>query len=121
MAYFSNSTEGDMYEEKYCHNCINYKEDSGFSSCPILELHAKFNYEQHEKAYSKKLKKEVQTAKGILLEYILEQLIPTKPDKTFADECSMYTPRDILIENDEAKKAEYLKLLQEGKAPVFGV
>ena len=44
MAYFSNGTEGDYYEEKYCQRCIHYDFDDN-KMCPILELHFRWNYD----------------------------------------------------------------------------
>jgi len=44
MAYFSNGTEGMMYQEKYCHNC-QYWNDADYErlgyevGCPIWLLH----------------------------------------------------------------------------------
>ena len=36
MAYFSNGTEGDMYEEQWCKRCVHQNDDYG---CPIWMLH----------------------------------------------------------------------------------
>ncbi len=44
MGYFSNGTEGNMYEEKYCEKCIHYGESG--EECTILTLHTCWNYEQ---------------------------------------------------------------------------
>ena len=46
MGYFSNGIEGDMYEEEYCHHCIHYHEEY---SCPVLEAHAIWNYDECNK------------------------------------------------------------------------
>lgn len=55
MGYFSNGTEGMMYEDAYCNKCEHNTEDG----CPIWLAHIAFNYRQ---------KKEV--------EEILNMLIP---------------------------------------------
>ena len=42
MGYFSNGTEGMLYESKYCNKCAH---GQGLdSSCPVLDLHLLFNY-----------------------------------------------------------------------------
>lgn len=42
MGYFPNGTTGMMYEEKYCNRC---KHNLSIG-CPILELHAIYNYDE---------------------------------------------------------------------------
>ena len=42
MGYFSNGTEGCMYEERYCEKCMHYEE------CAVLIAHMLFNYDQHD-------------------------------------------------------------------------
>ena len=44
MAYFSNGTEGMMYEERYCENCIYYSNNPD-EVCPIMEAHFLYGYE----------------------------------------------------------------------------
>jgi len=36
MAYFSNGTEGDMYQERWCHRCAHWSDEAG---CPVWFLH----------------------------------------------------------------------------------
>lgn len=46
MAYFSNGTEGLMYQEEYCFKCKNFrdlKDDRGYG-CPIWDLHLLWGY-----------------------------------------------------------------------------
>jgi hypothetical protein len=43
MGYFANGTEGMMYEEKYCDNCVHNLEEYG---CPCLDAHQLWNYEE---------------------------------------------------------------------------
>ena len=47
MGYFANGTEALMYQEKYCFNCINYrdKNDGRGPGCPIWDLHFLYDYE----------------------------------------------------------------------------
>lgn len=106
MAYFSNGTEGMIYESQYCENCINYREYdplNGLKSCPIWDLHYQYSYEQNKK-----------TKVGKVLINILETLIPTKKDSTFPDECSMF------LQSPPSNEVEYGKVLREANAPVFG-
>ncbi len=67
MAYFSNGTEGMIYEETYCYNCIHYL------GCPILTEHFLYNYEKDEKRRA-----------------ILDWLIPRSKDGLYNEKCTMF-------------------------------
>lgn len=41
MAYFSNGTEGEMYQEQYCSRCWHDRNQD----CPIWLLHLNHNYD----------------------------------------------------------------------------
>ncbi len=43
MGYFSNGTEGSMYEAEYCENCLHYE------GCAVLEAHMIYNYDECNK------------------------------------------------------------------------
>lgn len=43
MAYFSNGSEGEYYEEKWCLRCVHYGD--GGDLCPVLVLHFMWNYD----------------------------------------------------------------------------
>lgn len=109
MGYFSNGTEGMMYEEEYCYNCANYEkkpyeqfpEEGG--SCPIMDAHYAGNYDQHSKSkYSKSLRE------------VLDTLIPRRADG-FNDICSMFTPKP----EDTVKSDYFREVLAKGK-PTLG-
>lgn len=68
MGYFSNSTEGAFYEDKYCQHCVHYHPDY---SCPCLEAHALWNYDECNKKNS-----------------ILHKMIPR--DKTGNQKCIFF-------------------------------
>ena len=42
MGYFSNGSEGDAYEAKYCEKCVHQKPDDG--GCMVLLAHLLHNY-----------------------------------------------------------------------------
>ena len=46
MGYFSNGTEGRIYEEVYCIKCIHYGTEN--KGCPIWGLHLFYNYDQYK-------------------------------------------------------------------------
>ena len=69
MAYFSNGTEGDSYEERYCNRCIH---DVG-QSCRIWLLHLKHNGDDSWKL-------------------VLDTLIPQTPDGLDNEECRAFEP-----------------------------
>ena len=47
MGYFSNGTEGQIYEATYCRHCRWYRpvEKGGAESCPVLDAHLWWNYQ----------------------------------------------------------------------------
>jgi hypothetical protein len=91
MAYFSNGTEGLMYQERYCMRCQNWGRDrltdkSGEPGCPIWDAHLLYAYEECNSESNAK--------------YILDALIPmvdhTAKDGLsyhMAGECSMFFPK----------------------------
>lgn len=108
MAYFSNGTEGEMYEDKYCSRCIHNTADPQdaltVNECPVLEVHLIYNYDQHRK-----------TKEGVVVREILSTLIPMIEGEPYADECSMF------IEGSQfGKGADYLRELQFTNRPVYG-
>ena|ERR1700742_1877263 len=68
MGYFSSGTEGLMYEERYCYQCIHYE-----AGCPILNEHFCHNYDKDEKKRA-----------------ILDWLIPRKKDGLGNEKCTMF-------------------------------
>ena len=76
MAYFPNGTSGEIYQEKYCYQCKNWKLREGIAveSCPILDVHFSVNYSQ---CRNKDIKR------------ILEMLWPTGKDG-YPGQCSMF-------------------------------
>ncbi len=47
MGYFSNGTEGDMFEAKWCARCVhgdNHRGDD--KGCPVMLTHVLFSYEE---------------------------------------------------------------------------
>ena len=100
MAYFSNGTEGMMYEEEHCEKCKNFKiRDADVPSCPILDAHffgngdqfcGEFNVDSDgSKTPRYATEKEMELAQTIRL--VLALFIPEKDG--FADKCSMFDPK----------------------------
>ncbi len=81
MGYFSNGTEGEMYQEQYCVRCLHYGPVDG-PGCPVFGIHLAYNYDQHD---DKKLKA------------VLDSLIPRRPD-SFNDQCRMFFPNPAFVE-----------------------
>lgn len=71
MGYFSNGSEGESYEDRYCSRCIHV------DGCAIWNLHLTHNYDQHDNP----------TVKAILT-----VLIPRDTQGRNA-ECSMFKER----------------------------
>lgn len=80
MGYFSNGTEGELYQEHYCFRCIHWSEDEG---CPIWDTHLLRNYDDCNKPDS-----------------ILHILIPRSKDHLSNERCTMFIAapamRDLL-------------------------
>lgn len=49
MGYFSNGTEGEMYEARYCSRCIHGPRANPDQGCPVWLLHLVANYEECNK------------------------------------------------------------------------
>ena len=76
MGYFSNGTEGMMYEEQYCSRCVH--QDAGHDGCPVWNMHLFYSYQLcNDKEHPGKV--------------MLDMLIP--PDKkhpSFNGQCTMF-------------------------------
>lgn len=70
MGYFSNGTEGEMYEAEYCAKCDHNANDD----CAVLLAHLIYNYDECNKKDS-----------------ILHLLIPRDKDG-YNEKCKMFTP-----------------------------
>lgn len=77
MGYFSNGTEGELYENKYCSRCIH--NNNSEKGCAVWDAHSIYNYDECNKKES-----------------ILHILIPRSEDGT-NKECAMF------IETEEIK------------------
>lgn len=75
MAYFSNGTEGSLYEQDYCSKCVHRNGADGKSGCAVWLAHLLFNYDLCNSETPGKT--------------ILDMLIPVREDG-FAGECAMF-------------------------------
>lgn len=80
MAYFSNGTEGDMYEEQYCSRCIHRNGKDG-TGCAVWLAHVLHNYDECNNEES-----------------ILHILIPRSKDGPWNEECQMFVEGDATSE-----------------------
>lgn len=46
MGYFSNGTDGESYEQRYCSRCIHSQDDPGKPVCPVMLAHILYAYEE---------------------------------------------------------------------------
>lgn len=74
MGYFSNGTEGDIYEAQYCARCVHENKSDG---CPVMLAHVLHNYRDCNKEDS-----------------ILHILIP-RTDNGFNAQCAMFIERKV--------------------------
>ncbi len=82
MAYFSNGTEGMQYQEKYCDKCVNMRDkgDGRGPGCAVWDLHVFYAYDECNGTGNAKA--------------MLDQLIPMNKETHFAEECSMFLPKE---------------------------
>ena len=82
MAYFSNGTECDMYEDKYCEKCITWRKRQGDfgAGCPVWDIHFADSYEECNSKSKAKV--------------ILDRLIPMSKDGLYAEECAMFMEKE---------------------------
>lgn len=71
MGYFSNGTEGESYEAKYCIRCVHHKPDDG--GCAVFLAHLLHNYRDCNDEDS-----------------ILHLLIPRKKEGLGNEQCAMF-------------------------------
>jgi hypothetical protein len=77
MGYFSNGTEGEMYEEEYCSKCAHV------DGCAVWDAHMTLNYEECNNEDS-----------------ILHLLIPRSKDGPWNDKCRMFIAADADMQED---------------------
>lgn len=73
MGYFSNGTEGMLYEEEWCDRCTHQE------GCAVWMAHLIHNYDECNKKDS-----------------ILHMLIPRKKDGLGNEQCRMFHPADTV-------------------------
>lgn len=76
MTYFSNGTEGDIWETRNCVGCVHRSEEKG---CPVLVAHLIGNHDQHG-----------DDPKAVIVRDILATLIPM--EGVFPGPCAMRLP-----------------------------
>lgn len=89
MGYFSNGTEGMVYEERFCSRCVHRDGKDGQSGCALWLAHTLHNYEECNKKDS-----------------ILHLLIPRSKDGLRNEECEMF----YLDKNVEDPRQTHFKL-----------
>lgn len=77
MAYFSNGTEGLLYEERWCASCVHAKLKAETGGCSVWLAHLLRNYDQCNKPDS-----------------ILHVLIPRSKDGLTNLKCTMHITRE---------------------------
>lgn len=75
MAYFSNGTEGMMYEERYCDRCVHRGSDET-GGCVVWLAHLLYSYSECNSDSN--------------AAHILELLIPRSKDKLSNEQCRMF-------------------------------
>lgn len=75
MGYFSNGTEGEIYQERYCDRCIHDHNES----CPVWSAHLLYNYDDCNNDKS-----------------ILHLLIPLSKDGLGNKQCRLFLDKSLL-------------------------
>ena len=78
MGYFSNGTEGMMYEGKYCINCIREViiHNGQEHGCPVWFMHFEYNYDECNNPDS-----------------LLHKMIPRNKEDTFNGKCLFFVDK----------------------------
>jgi hypothetical protein len=78
MGYFSNSTEGHIFQETYCLHCAHCPKtiDDG---CAVWDIHMFYNYD---------------AVSNPTLHHILSLLIPERTDTPGNEQCAMFYPKE---------------------------
>ena len=86
MGYFPNGTAGIDYEEEYCRNCVHYHDEF---SCPCLDAHTLWNYEECNNKKS-----------------ILHKMIP-RNDEGYNQRCIFFNEKPITEQVPHNKDIKY--------------
>ena len=78
MAYFSNATDGMVFQDLVCTKCVHYDAEG---CCPVLDLHMIYNGEKDQKP-------------------ILDMLIEDSPKIATLPDCKMFWPTDQTVVNE---------------------
>lgn len=84
MGYFANGTEGAMFEETWCQNCVHYDPNVGVDPpCPVWMMHLLYSYD----LCSKK-----EDPGKVILDALIEQKMVKASDgiDAFVNECRMF-------------------------------
>jgi len=95
MGYFSNGSEGLMYEDVYCEVCVHQNADHG---CPCWSIHLQYNYEECNNKDS-----------------ILHKMIPIDEETGMNLKCIFYKGIPKLIEERNYAKQQRIKYAEAMK------
>lgn len=102
MGYFSNGTEGMIYEDTYCLKCVHWPKDDDASGCPVLMAHHLYAYEMCNQAENP-------------AKVILDMLIP--PTKGLGnDRCAMFSRKDGLTAKHLKDWEKYKAVMAEAES-----
>lgn len=94
MGYFSNGTEGSLFEARYCARCVHS------DCCPIWPLHLAWNYEQKDADEGGTPE---QHAKGLALSSLITRI-------GIENKCTMFYPRPVpTLPTDETRQVVTIK------------
>ena len=85
MGYFSNGTEGLIFQETYCERCLNWRDldDGRGPGCPVYDSHLLYAYE---------LCNAGDHPGKVLLDLLIKR---TEVGGIDGNECQMFLPRDV--------------------------
>ena len=78
MGYFSNGTQGMIYEERVCAHCAHRDGPNGDTGCAVMLAHMLYNYDECNNDKS-----------------ILDILIPRTKDGLGNERCTMFVDRTL--------------------------
>ena len=78
MGYFSNGTEGELYQAQYCDRCL-HDNPAKEIYCPVWNLHLRDNYKECNNESA-----------------AIHELIPRNKDDLGNEKCKMFVDRGLL-------------------------
>ncbi len=102
MGYFANGTEGELFREQFCYQCVNWGADalsrkSSSDGCPIMDVHVLHGYGASE---------DMKTILDQLIErHEIKDVAPNRPVAQGANRCLMFHRKPVVAEQSRPARS----------------